>query len=130
MLYVCTFCDHVHCKYVFTLSSNKNGETPIHCAAYNEVDSGALVELLMQTCTDDVKHQTLELRNADQVELIVLYHKEFALCTLVHTYNHVHIIQVVKCRRRNLVVACSNPIQSSSSGTHFTYCLALFSHKD
>lgn len=47
--------------------SNKCGETPIHCAAYNEVDSGALLELLMQTCTDDIRQQTLQLRNADQV---------------------------------------------------------------
>ena len=48
-------------------SSNNHGETPIHCAAYNEADSGALLELLLQTCTDDIRQQTLQLRNSDQV---------------------------------------------------------------
>ena len=63
----------------FLLCSNKNGETPIHCAAYNEVDSSALMELLMQTCTDDIKQQTLQLRNADQVDTIAVKYK-------VHTH--------------------------------------------
>ena len=47
--------------------SNKNGETPIHCAAYNERDSGPLMELMMQTCTDDIKQQALQMRTKDQV---------------------------------------------------------------
>jgi hypothetical protein len=51
---------------------NKHGETPIHCAAYNDLDSGALLELLMQTCTDDIRQQTLQLRNADQYTPLML----------------------------------------------------------
>lgn len=47
--------------------SNKKGETPIHCAAYNEVDSGELMELLMQICTEDIRQLSLQLRNADKV---------------------------------------------------------------
>ena len=55
--------------FICTIYSNKKGETPIHCAAYNELDSGPLMELMMQVCTDDIRHQTLQLRDVDQVSL-------------------------------------------------------------
>lgn len=51
---------------------NKKGETPIHCAAYNEVDSGELMELLMQICTEDIRQLSLQLRNADKYTPMML----------------------------------------------------------
>ena len=45
---------HMYCR-------NEKGETPVHCAAYNSTDSGALMEYLLSICKDNSVLDTHEI---------------------------------------------------------------------